>query len=652
MCGVGGFLSGAGPQSGGDRILNDIGQQLRRRGPDAQGTWISADRVVGFVHTRLAIIDLSSSGNQPITSACGRFTISFNGEIYNYIELREEIFRTAGSASLSSWQGTSDTEVFVNAVAVWGLEVALNKARGMFAAAIWDSQERVLFLARDRFGEKPLVYATAGSAVVFASYVTALRAHPDFEGEISRSGLRSFLSNGYVSPNQSIFTGVKKVPPGAYVRVDENLRFELHSYWEVDRFTRCENDVQSAQEWESHLHDLLLNVTAEQIRADTSVGCFLSGGTDSSLLACLARDVSDKPINSFTIGFDAPEWDETPTAEAIAKILGLKHHTKMVTKSDLLSMVDSIPDAFDEPFADPSQIPTLLLAQFTKNTVKTCLSGDGADEIFHGYDRYELIARAWQVYSATPRGLRSLSHGTLKNLISLADAIGGNAFTMNRGKWRHRLARLKDRGRKVLPIFDAHNFEEFYFAVLSVFPQASDSYTETLPPRTNQNHVSYEELFNAQSRLDLERYLPGNILVKVDRASMYHSLETRSPYLDHRVFEASVSIPASLKRTSKSHGKVILKNLLGKYLPSDIIHQKKKGFGVPLADWLRNDLRNWAGDSLHSQHFNELDIIEHRDIQKIWREHQDGLYDWHRKLWTLLMFYEWHRHQKLSPLNH
>ena len=615
-------------------LSSSMAEAIAHRGPDDSGTWVDRESGVALASRRLAVIDLSSAGHQPMPSRSGRYVIAFNGEIYNHLDLRLRIeSRTAESAS---WRGRSDTETLLAAVESFGLEEALRSAVGMFAFALWDRKERTLHLARDRLGEKPLYYGWQGGVFLFGSELKALAVHPGFAGEVDRDALALFLRSGHVPAPWSIYRGIRKLPAGEFVGIPADAARgcvreapEPRKYWSLRGVAadgRRRPFEGGAEDMIDALQDVLTRAVGQQMVADVPLGVFLSGGIDSSTVAALAQAQSGRPIRTFSIGFDDPSLNEAEYAKAVAAHLRTDHTELYLSGKDAFDIVPSLPVLYDEPFADSSQIPTALLARMARRDVTVALSGDGGDELFGGYGRYLFSSRI---------------HAFLRLMPWPARRLGAHALVALLGRGRygyraHKLARvMNSRGRTP---------ERIYRAIIShwddpntVVRSASEPPTILTKPDV-WNDAS--DPVSAMMELDALAYLPDDILVKVDRAAMGASLETRAPFLDHRVVEFAWRLPPSVK-VKNGQGKWILRRMLARFAPRELVDRGKRGFGVPLDVWLQGPLRDWAEALLHERRLREEGFFQPQPIRRAWNEFLNGNWRWKHRLWVILMFQAW-----------
>lgn len=602
---------------------------LRHRGPDDGGAWVDANSGIGFGHRRLSIVDLSADGHQPMVSNDGRYVMAFNGEVYNYKELQVEL-----EACGHTFRGHSDTEVMLAAVCEWGLEKSLQRFSGMFAFALWNSESRVLHLVRDRMGEKPLYYGWCGTAFVFASELRALVGHPGWSGEIDRAAVRDYLSCGYVLGSQSIYSGIRRLPPGTRLLVSRDgigpaMAITPVAYWSLDEMAKTGKSDPfrgTATEAVDELQRLLLRVVGREMVADVPVGAFLSGGIDSSTIVALMQATSRRPVKTFTIGFHERAYDEAGYARKVATHLGSDHTELYVSSADALAVIPRLPSIYDEPFADESQIPTFLVSQLARRQVTVSLSGDGGDELFGGYDRYARSRKLWTLLERMPGGLRGAVAGVLR----------GGASCL-RGKLRRRAEWL---GR-ALP---AKSRESLYCFMMShraneIVMRGEQGHGGGAFAMTNSawRMRDYEEWM---MYTDSVTYLPDDILVKVDRASMAVSLESRVPLLDHQVVEFAWRLPPGMKVLDGTP-KWVLRQLLYRYLPEELVERPKMGFGVPLVDWLRGPLRDWGESLLDPSRLKREGLFDVATVRRNWDDHLAGRRNLQYALWAVLMFQAW-----------
>ncbi|KVO41219.1 asparagine synthase (glutamine-hydrolyzing) [Burkholderia ubonensis] len=655
MCGIDGFLNSAAfDEETARATLARMTASLAHRGPDAQGTWLDAQAGIALGHRRLAIVDLSVHGRQPMASVCGRFVLVFNGEIYNHRALRAELERTGRAPA---WRGHSDTEVLLAAIVAWGVEAALRRATGMFAIALWNRESRVLTLARDRIGEKPLYYGRIGDALVFASELKALRSFPGFDGAIDRDALCLYLRQSSVPAPYTIYRGIRKLPPGTFIQFEHARDTpRVRAYWTLEHAIeagRAEPFEGTAQEAVGLLDGILRKAVAQQMEADVPLGAFLSGGVDSSAIVALMQAQSAAPVDTFTIGFHEAGYDEAGYAKAVARHLGTRHTELYVTADHALAVVPKLPSIYDEPFSDASQIPTFLVAELTRRHVKVSLSGDGGDELFGGYTRYFLTPRLWRKLHRVPAAVRARIAAALHALRpDHADQLAAVAQSAWSGaEARETPPRIGDRLHKLGHVMTADSRIGLYRLLMSAVHHPERIALAGQEPPTPLDTASAwpaDLTFAEQAMaIDTLTYLPTDILTKVDRAAMAVSLETRMPFLDHHVVEFAWRLPAAL-RLPDGRSKVLLRRLLDAYVPASLIDRPKQGFCAPIDHWLRGSLRDWAQTLLHPARLREEGFFDAAAVERLWRQHQTGRMNWQHQLWTVLMFQAWLEAQRAA----
>ncbi len=643
MCGIVGFLAKSIVTS---ESLLDIGRRacetLRHRGPDDSGVWVDPECGVVLGHTRLAVIDLSPEGKQPMTSACGRYVIVFNGEVYNHVALRREL-EDRGDAL--SFRGHSDTEVMLAAISAWGLEGALHRFIGMFAFGLWDKRERTLHLVRDRIGIKPLYYGEVGDKFVFASELKAFRATPDFEGRIDRNVLALYLRHNYIPAPFSIFESIFKLEPGTVLSVRPGntglLEYETKSYWSVQDVWHAgarrpfEGDEAEAEE---ALEELIKDSVRLRMIADVPLGAFLSGGIDSSLVVALMQSVSTRPVRTFTIGFHEATHDEAKYANKVARCLGTDHTELYLTPQEAMGVIPELPNIYDEPFADSSQIPTYLVSRLARQSVTVALSGDGGDELFAGYNHYRIAHRYWSLVRRIPYSARQLIGAAA---LPMYKSFGDRAAMVAGLLLGSSASKKLEFGLRMVSIGD---FRLFYRAVVSHLLEPDTLIQGAVEPvsrfEEGDSYPDDRDLYRVMALLDLRTYLPDDILTKLDRASMSVALEARVPLLDHRVVEFAGRLPTAAK-IEDDRGKAILRRLLHRYVPKELVERPKMGFGVPLGGWMAGPLRDWAQDLLDEQRLKREGYFDARRIGRIWKEHISGRRLRAELLWCVLMFQAW-----------
>lgn len=614
-------------------------QQLAHRGPDSSGQWIDSSVTVGLGHTRLSIVDLSPSGCQPMTSPSERFICALNGEFYNHRQLRRELQRDG-----VRFRSESDTEVALAAFDRWGIAAGVTKLVGMFAMAVWDRQAHALHLLRDRIGEKPLYFGRLRRTVVFASELKSLRTHPDWKGEVDLSALGEFLRLGYVPDGRCIYRGVRKAPPGAIVtfhRPDQEPT--TSTYWSGAEVAQAGLANPFPGDEAEAIEALRLQLTAavrDQMVADVPLGAFLSGGIDSSLVVALMQSQATQAVRTFTIGFEVKEFDEAAHARAVASHLGTRHTEFRVTSAEAREVIPKLPVLYDEPFADSSQIPTHLISVLARNHVTVSLSGDGGDELFGGYGRYTELSERWRTIARVPYAMRrSIAAGLGRVPPRAWDRLATSS--LRRLALFRRVDPAADRIGRLSDVLAAGTHDEVYDAILSHWRREDGVMrvgAQVLRPAALPvNGMTIVERMMLRDMLD---YLPSDILVKVDRAAMGVGLETRAPFLDHRVVELAWRLPMHLKIRGRV-GKWILRALLGQYVPPALFDRPKMGFGVPLAEWLRGPLLDWADDLLSTPRLEREGFFSTNVIAERWQQHRSGARNWQYQLWDVLMFEAW-----------
>jgi asparagine synthase (glutamine-hydrolysing) len=638
MCGLSGFLTTAAlPEAALRSRAQQMAQAIAHRGPDDYGSWADSAAGVALGHRRLAIVDLSAAGHQPMVSASGRFVIAFNGEIYNHLDIRRQLDVAGGMSR--PWRGHSDTETLLAAFELWGVQRSLAACVGMFAVALWDRQSRTLCLARDRFGEKPLYYGWLGNDLAFASELKALRAHPGFANLVRRESLAQYLRLMYVPAPATIYQDVYKLQPGTLLEVDASgfreRQLDPRPYWswaaevEAGQHNRFASDAEALHALEPALADAV----RLQMLADVPLGAFLSGGVDSSLIVALMQQQASRPVQTFTVGFEQADFDEAPYARAVARHLGTDHHEMYVTAAQAQSVIPGLPAMYDEPFADSSQIPTHLVCGVARQHVTVALSGDAGDELFGGYNRYLWGPRVWRRVRWMPHSVRHMLASGLQSVPpATLDRIVGSRGVVRPGEKLHKLARAL-RGTRSLDDLYGNLVSEWGGGI--VYGLANDR-----AARLPRAPVAVEDGAGRMMYWDTLTYLPDDILCKVDRAAMAVSLETRVPFLDHRVAQLACRLPASMK-VRGGQGKWALRQLLYKRVPRELIERPKAGFALPLAQWLRGPLRSWAEELLDEKRLQREAFLNPVPIRDAWRQHLSGRYDWTPRLWSVLMFQAW-----------
>lgn len=626
MCGIAGFIS---EKSFNPYLINNMLSKIQHRGPDSFGIWHENDVFLG--HRRLAILDLSPAGHQPMLSKDQNLIITFNGEIYNYLDIKHELDINKNI----QWVGHSDTEVILEAISFWGLEKALNKFNGMFAFALWNKQTQELILARDRFGEKPLYYALDNGSLIFASELIAVEQYPNLNKELDKEAIQLYLKYRSIPAPYSIYKSVKKLTPGSYACwKKDSSSIEIKSYWDAKKvfIQKSSSPIQICETDALNELDSLLNSSVQKrMISDVSLGSFLSGGFDSSLVTAIMQKNSSTPVTTFSIGFDNPAFNEAEHAKEIASYLGTHHIESYVTGSDALNVVTKLADIYDEPFADSSQIPMYLLSMETKKHVTVSLSGDGGDELFGGYTRYLNSLGRWEKLKNIPLSAQiSKFIGVLPYYLRSYLLNILNLFS------QRKLTNLQF--EDLIALCGAKTFPDFYQMLLSSWKNTSVLLNN---PKVMQssNNINLNHI-NLMMLDDTLNYLPNDILTKVDRACMSVSLEGRIPFLDKDIAEFAWSLPLELK-INNGVGKYLPKVLAYNYIPKQLLDRPKTGFAVPLAEWLRNDLKDWASNLLSNNNLIRQQIFDAHIISDVWSEHQSGLVDHSDRLWTILMLQLW-----------
>ena len=651
MCGISGYLSSKQMRPAEmESIARAMSDAIVHRGPDDSGTFVDSSAGLAFGFRRLSIVDLSPHGHQPMLSPDSRFAIEFNGEIYNYLEIRKDL-----EARGWSWRGHSDTEVMLAAFVEWGVEESVKRFNGMFAFAVWDKVERQLWLARDRMGKKPLYYGFSGGTFLWGSELKALTAHPSFEAEIDRSSIALFLKFGYIPAPYSIYRGIFKLPPASLLAVTPATRHlpTPKPYWSaVDSAVASRRDPFRGNDRDAvqALDSVLRDAVAKRMIADVPLGAFLSGGIDSSAVVSLMQAQSSRPVRTFSIGFGEDEFNEARHAKEVARHLGTDHTEIYVSGEEALAVVPKLPQIYDEPFADSSQIPTYLVSKLARQHVTVALSGDGGDEVFGGYNRYFWAQRIWRGLGPIPRGARRLLARTMRGSSRHVIGAGINLLRPVTPK-SLRVNNASDKLSKLAEVLDIESPEELYARLVVHWkdPLSAVAGAEQRATALDESSAP-DELRGVVERmmiLDTVTYLPDDILVKVDRATMAVSLEGRAPLLDYRVFEFAWRLPLNMK-IRDGRGKWILRQVLNQYVPQALIERPKMGFGIPLAAWLRGPLRDWAESLLDERRLEQEGFLRPEPIRRKWLEHVRGEREWHYYLWDVLMFQAWLEHTRVA----
>ena len=634
MCGIAGYI---GEIKNPSDCLTKMAQAINHRGPDSNGIWTD-HKGIGLAHTRLSILDLSAAGHQPMHSVSGNYVLIFNGEIYNHKHLRSEL----ESISNRNWLGHSDTETLLASIEEWGIENTLAKVKGMFAIALWDKRSKNLYLSCDRIGEKPLYFGWVNEQFVFASELKSIKQFPTFNNEIDRNSLAMFLRFNSIPAPFSIYENIYKLEPGQIIKIhSKSKQIQKYSFWSfeeaykkgaMNKFSGTSKDAVN------QLESVLSDAVSSQMQSDVPLGAFLSGGVDSSTVVALMQSFSNSKVNTFTIGFNSKEFDEAKHAALVAKHLGTDHYEKYVTDSDALNVIPNLPNIYDEPFADSSQIPTFLVSEFAKQKVTVALSGDAGDELFGGYNRYMFSEKTLNTILKAPSIIKKL---VSKTLFSIPEEKWSSLLN---GYFNNRFANIGNKIHKTADILSSESIRDLHLRLVSQIynPYKWLKNSKEYKSKLNDGIVRFEELNSIESMMayDLISYLPTDILTKVDRAAMSVSLETRIPFLDLDVIEFSASLPIEFK-IRNGVSKWALREVLYKHVPKDLIERPKMGFGVPLAEWLRGPLKEWAESLLDEKRLHEEGFFNVEFVRDKWLEHLSGNRKWSFQLWNVLMFQAW-----------
>lgn len=642
MCGITGYLTlDTRPQLRADATLRAMTDAIRHRGPDSSGGWRDEGKGVGLGMRRLAIVDLSPAGAQPMISASGRYVLVFNGEIYNHKRMRAQL---EDEHCAPNWRGHSDTEVLLTAIDAWGLVRALQESNGMLALALWDRHASTLALACDRFGEKPLYYGRMGNNFLFGSELKSLAAHPAWTGEIDRNALELFMQFSYVPAPHSIFCNVRKLAPGMIATlsfgggsVATPFEPKIAPYWTAHEMvdTARHSPISNGEALEE-FEQLFRDAVGLRMEADVPLGAFLSGGFDSTAVVAMMQSQASQPVRTFSIGFSEARYDEAPFAHQVAKHLKTEHTQLYVTAKQAMGVIPQLPRLYDEPFADSSQIPTFLVSQLARRHVTVALSGDGGDELFGGYLRYVFANRILQWQSALPSFLRNAAASTIKAVGSQGWDQLYNVFTLGKAK---RL--VGDRALKLAALLSSETALHGYDKLVTAWPASSNIVLGERRDRHSHPPIPHGlNIVEAMMFWDLVSYLPGDILTKVDRATMGVSLEGRIPFLDHRLAEFAWRLPLS-RKIGGGISKRIVKEFVYRHVPRALMDRPKAGFGAPIGDWLRGPLRDWAESLLNRDRIVAGGYFDATLVSEHWQQHLDGRRNWDVRLWPLLMFQAW-----------
>lgn len=646
MCGIVGYWTS--DKTPDRQVIQKMAKTIKYRGPDDGGVWCDDIQGVVFAHRRLAVIDLSPNGHQPMTSHTGRYIITYNGEIYNFSDLRKQLDEQGLNLS---WRGHSDTEVLLAAIECWGLDHALEKLDGMFAFALWDRLKNQLSLARDRIGEKPLYYGKVGNTLLFGSEIVSFRCFPGFSGEIDRGSLSLYSRYKYVPAPYSIYKGIYKLPPAHYVTFDcqQDVDKPPSCYWDFPKYATTGTEMgHNASVAEDKLDQILHRSVSTRMLADVPVGAFLSGGYDSSLIAAIMQRQSAAPVNTFTIGFEEETFNEAVHAKKIAQHIGSNHTELYVSPSVARDVVPHLSTIWNEPFSDSSQIPTYIVCKLARRKVTVSLSGDGGDELFYGYSRYQMAAKLWGVLKHIPGpAKKSLATAIEKAPTELLERL--QKVLPQQYKTEH----LADRLHTLAATLNHSTSISFYQSFMeqkmmgdNLVLDAKEHSTFFNQTTFNWSDISFDK---AMMLVDLMTYLPDDLLTKVDRASMAVGLESRLPLLSRELIEFAALLPMSLKKHDMQP-KWLLRQVLYRYVPRELVDRPKMGFGVPLEFWLRGPLREWGESLLETNALKDQGFFDVSRVRSMWDEHQTGTRCWHGQLWGVLMFQSWMETQRNSTV--
>ncbi len=650
MCGIAGFWKNTSIQSTDwlKKTASTMANTLAHRGPDDSGIWVDEEVGIAFGHRRLSIIDVSDAGHQPMISADGRFVVTYNGEVYNFQELRQQLEKKS-----HCFKGDSDTEVMLAAFVQWGVEASVKKFNGMFAFAVWDRLDRLLWLARDRIGEKPLYFGVQNGTFFFASELKAIRTHPQFEPRIDRNALASFLRFSYVPAPYSIYKGVRKLLPGHCI----SLKFptdtsQSQPYWSLENVVKkgLQNPFSGSEEEAiNELEKRLKKTVKSRMVSDVPLGAFLSGGIDSSTIVALMQSESDRPINTFTVGFREQKFNEAVHANKVAQHLGTNHTELYVTHREAMDVIPKLPEMYDEPFADSSQIPTHLISALSRKHVTVALSGDGGDELFAGYNRYLIAERLWKVASRIPNALKNITADLVAGISpeSIERFYGKIEGILPR---RMKVSLPTEKFYKLASVLRATSSPQaVYKRIVSIihtpekFLKSSNELPTTLDSKTSWQEI--DDTVLTMVYLDLMTYHPDDILQKVDRAAMSVSLETRVPYLDHNLVEFIISLPLDMKIRNGSN-KWVLRKVLYRHLPQKLMERPKMGFAVPVGDWIKESMREWTESLINEKQLEEESYLNAQAVDEMWQQHLSGKFNHTHELWNILMFQAWLRNSQ------
>jgi asparagine synthase (glutamine-hydrolysing) len=650
VCGITGFWRNSADQSSDwlNQTATTMANTLVHRGPDNSGTWFDQEVGIAFGHKRLSIIDVSVAGHQPMISADGQFVITYNGEVYNFQELRQELKKKG-----HSFNGHSDTEVILASFVEWGVKSSLERFNGMFAFAVWDRRDRLLWLVRDRIGEKPLYYGVQNGTLFFASELKAIRAHPDFKPQVERNALASFLRYSYVPAPYSIYRGIRKLEPGHFIFFSSPTdTIQSQPYWSLESVVKkgLQNPFSGSEEEIAHELELRLKKTVKsRMVSDVPLGAFLSGGIDSSTIVALMQAQSDRPVNTFTIGFHEQKFNEAVHAMKVAQHLGTNHTELYVSHQDAKDVIPKLPEMYDEPFADSSQIPTHLISALARQHVTVTLSGDGGDELFAGYNRYLIVERLWKITGRIPNVLKNRTADLVagispESIERFYDSIEG---ILPR---KMKVSLPSEKLYKLASVLRSSSTPNaVYKRIVSIIHNPKELLVSGCELITKLDDSSlWQEIDNivlTMIYLDLLTYHPNDILQKIDRSAMSVSLETRVPYLDHELVEFIMSLPLRMKIRNGS-SKWILRQVLYKHVPQQLMERPKMGFAVPVGDWIKGSMREWAEQLIDKKRIEEEGYFNAQSVGEMWKQHLLGQCNRTHELWNILMFQAWVENQK------
>ncbi len=643
MCGITGFISSDLNENKYSYLLNDMSNQIAHRGPNDNGLWFDIDDKIGLAHRRLSILDISKAGAQPMHSNSNRYTIVYNGEIYNHLEIRKEIY---SNYKFDGWHGTSDTETLLKGFDLWGIEKMLQKCTGMFAIAVWDKKFKCLNLARDRIGEKPLYYGWQGKSFIFASELKSFFSHPDFKKEINKDAIYSLLRYYNISGINTIFKNIYKIRPGTILSIRQDKKHSEKEYWSASSLilnnnlgSKPKTDEVVIEEFQA----LFRSSVKDQMISDVPLGAFLSGGIDSSLIVALMQEQSINSVKTFTIGFDEKGYNEADFAKIVAKYLGTEHTELYVSPKDALNVIPELPKIYDEPFSDTSQIPTYLVSKLAAKDVRVSLSGDGGDELFCGYNRYLMADKVFDKMTIIPKTIRNLLFHSLKNIKPHQWDRFAKKVEFLLPKFA-KLNNLGDKFYKGVGLISSESIVDLYLKLVTHWDNPSKALIGgndcLLTEKFEMNNLSNFSDVRGMMIMDLLTFLPDDLLVKTDRAAMAVSLETRAPFLDHKIVEYAFNLDQNFK-VRNGNTKWILKEILNKYIPKASFDRPKMGFAVPIGKWLRGPLKDWADNLLNETRLKNEGYFNQKEIKLKWEQHIKKTHNWDYHLWDVLMFQAW-----------